>query len=133
MNRSAFEGAVGSSTIHQGAWEESCPPLHQEIGRQTSVTAVDPAEAAELALASLSLSPGAPENSDLDDHSWMREPLMKFRFPEEKFQLHWSKKDTSLDAVEWVRQRVCLSPQHPSSKAVQLRAKNYPPNLSRGR
>lgn len=43
------------------------------------------------------------ENTDLDNHSQIGEPLMKFRFPEEKLQVHWSKKNTSLDALEWIR------------------------------
>lgn len=59
MNKSAFEGAVGSSTAHQGGWEESCPPVHWEIGRQISVPAVDRAEAHGLAPAPLGLGPGA--------------------------------------------------------------------------
>ena len=63
MNKSVFEGAVGSGTIHQAAWGESHLPVNWEIGRQTSVVVVDPAEAHEVTLAPLSLGPGAPENS----------------------------------------------------------------------
>lgn len=63
MSKSTFEEAVGSSTIHQGAWGESHLPVHWEIGRQTSVVVADPAEAHEVTLALLSLSLGAPENS----------------------------------------------------------------------
>ena len=59
MNKSASVGVVGSSTIHQGTQEESCPPVHQLIGRQTSVLAAKPAVACELAPATLGCSPGA--------------------------------------------------------------------------
>lgn len=38
-NKSASVGVVVSSTICQEIWEESCPPVHWVIGRQTSVMA----------------------------------------------------------------------------------------------
>lgn len=40
MDRSAFVGAVGFSTIHQRI-QVSCPHVHWVIGIQTSVLAVD--------------------------------------------------------------------------------------------
>lgn len=42
-DKSALEGAVGSSTVHQGTQEESCLRVHGEIGRQTPVADVDSA------------------------------------------------------------------------------------------
>ena len=108
MDKSAFVGAVGSSTIHQGAWEESYPPVCQVIGVQTLIPAVDPALACEAALDPLGHNPGGPGEHSLR-HSWMREPLWKSRFPEEKFKHTVGEKEkpnkTSLDTLERVRGR----------------------------
>lgn len=43
-------GSVGSSTICQRTWEESCPPIHWVLGIHTLVPVVDPAVAASLAM-----------------------------------------------------------------------------------
>lgn len=40
-NKSIFVVAMESGTIHQGAQEESCPPVHLVIGRQTLTWAVE--------------------------------------------------------------------------------------------
>lgn len=58
MNKSASAGAVGSSTKCQGIPEESRPPVHCLIGRQTSYGALEAAGAHELAPALLSHSLG---------------------------------------------------------------------------
>lgn len=57
-DKSAIEGAMGSSTIYQGIWEESCQPMHGVIGRQTPLAGVDPASIHEPA--------PAPLNHDLE-------------------------------------------------------------------
>lgn len=54
--------------------------------------------------------------------------MIKFRLPEEKILIHLeqnTKTKTSLDILDWGK-TVCLSPQHPSSKAVQLRPRFIP-------
>ena len=43
MNKGALEGAIGSSTIHQGTQEKSHPIVHQVIGKQTLILTIDPA------------------------------------------------------------------------------------------
>lgn len=49
-----------SSTTGQRAWDESCPPVHLVISRQTSVWAVKPKEAAEPTISPLSHGLGKP-------------------------------------------------------------------------
>lgn len=61
MDQSTFVGAVGSSTICQGAWKASCPPICQVIGIQTLLPAVDPEIHHELAPAPLGHGLGASE------------------------------------------------------------------------
>ena len=54
--------------------------------------------------------------------------MIKFRLTEEKILIHLeqnTKTKTSLDILEWGK-TVCLSPQHPSSKEVQLRPRFIP-------
>ena len=60
MDKCAFVGVVGFSIIHQGTQEESCPPVHQVIGIQTTVLPVDLEVAHALAKAPLSCSLGTP-------------------------------------------------------------------------
>ena len=60
MEKSAFVGAVGSSTIHQGTWAESRPLVHWVIDIQTSIVAVDPAMECELTPPPLGCGLGAP-------------------------------------------------------------------------
>lgn len=52
-------GVVGSSTIFQGT--QVLQPVHQIIGRETSLPLVVLAEAHELVQVPLSHSPGVPE------------------------------------------------------------------------
>lgn len=51
--------------------------------------------------------------------------MMKFRLPEKILIRLEQKIKTSLDVLEWGK-TVCLSPQHPSSKVVQLRPRFIP-------
>ena len=60
MNKSKFGGVVGSSTNCQGAWEESFPPVHQVIGRQTLVWAAKPDKSRKLAPTPFSHGWGKP-------------------------------------------------------------------------
>ena len=99
MDRSAFVGAVGSST--KGPRQGSCSPEHQVIGRQPSV----PAVARELAPAPLGHSPGNP-----GEHSCRQWPTDKRAFVEiqvscrEVLAHFWSKKNPmNLDTLEIVR------------------------------
>lgn len=48
MNKSASVGFVGSSTICQETWKESCSPVCSAIGRQTLVGAAEPGEPMNL-------------------------------------------------------------------------------------
>ena len=66
IDKSAFVGEVGSSTICQGTQRESHPAMHLVIGRQTSVPALDPAVAREPAQAPFSCCMETPENTVLD-------------------------------------------------------------------
>lgn len=93
-------GAMGSSTIHQGTPEESCPPVHQVIGKVTSELAAKPAVAVKWLQPFLAAVQEHLENSDRGSHTQMREPLWKSRFPEEKFQHPLEEKNRSLDALE---------------------------------
>ena len=68
MDKSAFVGAVGSSIIHQGTQKESSPPMHWVRSIQTSVLAVDPEAACELAQPLLDTVWEPLENNDLDNH-----------------------------------------------------------------
>lgn len=74
MGKSAFAGALGSSTIDQGTQEESRPAICQAIGIHTPVPAVGPDVAHGPAPAPLCHSLGALESSALDCHPQMREP-----------------------------------------------------------
>lgn len=58
MYKNDFEGTVGSNTICHGTQGESHPPMHLVISRQTSVLAVNPAVAHELAPAPFSHTSG---------------------------------------------------------------------------
>lgn len=60
MNKRTLMGVEGSSTTGQRAWDESCPPVHLVISRQTSVWAVKPKEAAEPTISPLSHGLGKP-------------------------------------------------------------------------
>ena len=90
MDKSAF---VGSSTIHQGTQEESCPPMHWVIGIQNSVLAVDSAVASELAPVPLNHGLGAPighclRQSPIDERTFVEIQVSSTEIP----ACHWSKK-----------------------------------------
>lgn len=85
VDKSALMGAAGPSTIDQTR-EESCPPLHWAIGWQTLYLAMDALVMNEPTPAPLSHSPEPLENTALDNHSCIRQPLWKSRFPEETFR-----------------------------------------------
>lgn len=95
-------GAVRSSTMHRGAWKESCPPMHQVIGKQTSVPAVGPAVVHKLSPVHLGHGPGAP-----DEHCLRQSPMDERAFVEVQVSSretpahHWSKK-IRLDTLERV-------------------------------
>lgn len=53
MDKNIFVGAVGSSIIQQNTLEESCPPIHQVISKESLVLPLDHAVACKLAAALL--------------------------------------------------------------------------------
>ena len=77
---------MGSSTICQVAQEESQSPTNQMTGRQNSVSAVDLAAVHDWFQPLSAVVQEPLENTVLDTHWWIREPLWKSRFPEEKLQ-----------------------------------------------
>ena len=78
MDKGTFVGAVGSSTWCLRAQEEYCPPICQIIAKQYLVPSVDPEMHHEPTPAPLGHCLGAPgEQTDLDYHPQMREPLWK--------------------------------------------------------
>lgn len=117
-------GAVRSSTMHRGAWKESCPPMHQVIGKQTSVSAVGPAVVHKLSPVHLGHGPGAP-----DEHCLRQSPMDERAFVEvqassrEVIAHWWKKKNPRWDTLERVRGTVWCYPYHPFPKVAELCAK----------
>lgn len=86
-DRSAFVGAMDSSTRHQKTQEKCRPPTEQARGIQTSVLAMDPSVTCGLAFqALLATSQDSLENTVWDIHPQMTEILWNSCFPAEKFQ-----------------------------------------------
>lgn len=90
--KSVFVGAMRSSTICQGNWEQSWSPVHQEIGIPTSVSDADPAVAHEMTSTPLGYNLGL-----LGEHCLRQSPMDERTFVEahvssEEVPLHhWSK------------------------------------------
>lgn len=95
--------------------------MHQEIGRQTSVLAVDPVVAWELAPAPPGMVWEPLDNNDLHNHSQRREPLSKYRFLE---KLQDSIGEIyicmSLNTFMLVRGTVRFYPHHPFPRRYKL-------------
>lgn len=105
-DKSACWGAVGSSTIRWGTWEEPCPPC-QVTDIQTSDLAADPVVACELPSAPRGLGPGAPGKHCFRQWSMDERVLVDVQISEEKFQhiigrkkekvwLHWRGQEEQL-------------------------------------
>lgn len=96
MDRSAFVGAVGFSTIHQRI-QVSCPHVHWVIGIQTSVLAVDLIVAHKPAPAPLGCGLEAPGKHHLRSSPWWKSlcesPVFQQRRSntslEQKNMMHW--------------------------------------------
>lgn len=86
--KSAFMEAVASSTTCQGTQEESWPPVHLVIGKQTLVLVMDPEVAHEMALGPLDHGSGTLENIDLGNHPRARKPLWESRSSVEETLQH---------------------------------------------
>lgn len=121
-DKSAFVGAMGSSTTYQRPWEQSYSPVCWVIvGTPTLVllwTLQGPGNWLQPLVASVW---AALKNTGLDNHLWVRGPLWKSRLWV-KFQhtILTKKKNTSLDALERVRRTIWLYLCHPSPKVTQL-------------
>ena len=75
MNKNPSVGVVGPSTRYQGTQEESRPPVHLVIGRQTSIRAAGPPLAAKETL----------ESTDVGKYPRMKKILWKSSLPEGRF------------------------------------------------
>lgn len=100
MDKNTFVEVVGSSTVYQGIWKESHPPVHLVGGRQISVWAVELEEPANLPQP---LSPQSKtnkqtmESADLVRYPQTREILQKSRLPGVEIPTcHWSKKQKKI-------------------------------------
>ena len=104
LNKSVFVGAVGSSTVLQGNWEESHPPVYGIVHIPRPGLQLKTLQWPESWLQTLQTVVWEPqENTVLDNHPRMREPLWKSRFPVETFQLTAeAKKHTSLERVRGI-------------------------------
>ena len=123
-DKSAFVGAVGSSTIHQETQEKSHPPMCWVIGMQILVPAVDPEWPMNWLQPLLAMVCEALENTVLDNHPWTRDLLWKSRFPTDKCQhTTEAKQKVNLDTMERVRGTFWHFSNYLSPKAVKLRAK----------
>lgn len=78
---------VGSSTIYQWTQEESHPPVHLVIGRQTLVQTLEPAEPenSKPAQVTLTMFRKKPGDAELDRFPLTRENLQKSILPEGRF------------------------------------------------
>ena len=94
MNKSTCVKVVGSSTICQGTYEESCPSGHLAISRQ--ILGVDCRTKREANLQPLLLQLGKSLTADLGRFPQMRERFMKSNLPEGRFQ-------HAIGAMEMVR------------------------------
>ena len=121
MNKSAFVGTLGSSTIHQGI-QESHPPMCWIIGRQISVPTVDPALTCELTPSFLGCGLECLENTDLDHHPRTRKPWWTSGFPEKFQHTIWTKKIRVWIIGVGKRNNLTLLESPPFPKVAQLRA-----------
>lgn len=108
-DKSAFVGAVGSSTTCQGTQEESRLPMHWITGMQIWVLAVDPILAMNQFQPLLATVQETLQNSVLDNHR-QKSHYESQDSSRELLGLCWSKKHMSLDTLEKVRCRVWLYP-----------------------
>ena len=85
MDRSAFVGAMGSSTIYQRIQKESC--LADLLGNVHTdlILAADLTVAHELAPAALIHGMGAPGKHYLRQSSTDKRPFVEVQVPEKKF------------------------------------------------
>lgn len=73
MTKSASLGGVGSSTICQGIWEESHPPVHLVIGGQVLVGVMELAKPANLPQPLSTVVGGNMEYEDLGRYPQTRD------------------------------------------------------------
>ena len=92
MNKGVFEVIVGSSTICQGIKEKSHPLVHQAIGRQTMVLAVDPVVVHGLASAPLGCGPEAPREHWLRQFPRYERALVEVQVYREEVPAHYRSK-----------------------------------------
>lgn len=113
-------GGFAVSTIHPRNQEESFPPVHQIIGKETSVLSVDPLNWPVTGSSLPQLQAKAP-GEHWDSRPWTREAWWASRFLEEKFQRSvGAKKWRNLDLLEWVKGTAWPYLNQPSCKVAQL-------------